>query len=244
MDEWRRPGLGLVRAMASEGGGLAMKFLVADDHPLVRRAIGLTLDRVAPGAVVVEADSLPQALEELARHADLDLVVLDLFMPGSQGLEALRAVRAVSSAVVAVISADEDPRTAVDALTLGAAGFLPKSLSEDVLRAAIALILAGGIYVPPQVAQAPQARDGAEAAARRGGEAAMARSGTDSLTPRQREVLELVIEGLSNREIAERLTLAEATVKVHITAILRAYGVNSRAKAIGAARRGAEAGPK
>lgn len=219
-----------------------MKFLVVDDHPLVRRAMALTLDKVAPGSLVLEAEGLTSALGTLDAHDGIDMVLLDLLMPGSSGLDGISQVKAVYTGPVAVISADEAPQTAVDALGRGAAGFLVKSLSEDIMRAAISLILAGGIYVPPQVTQAPSGRSGSSAIPPRPAAGApRASSGGGSLTPRQREVLELVVEGLSNREIAERLELAEATVKVHITAILRAYGVNSRAKAIGAARREADA---
>lgn len=219
-----------------------MKFLVVDDHPLVRRAMTLTLDKVAPGAVVLEADGLAAALSLLDTHTDLDMVLLDLLMPGSSGLDGIGQVRTATNAPVAIISADEEPQTAIGALSRGAAGFLPKSLSEDIMRAAISLILAGGVYVPPQVAQSPHGRASSTAAPTPASTARAPRAttGGDSLTPRQREVLALVIEGMSNREIAERLDLAEATVKVHITAILRAYGVNSRAKAIGAARRESE----
>lgn len=205
--------------------------------------MALTLDRVAPGSLLLEADSLDSALACLADHGDVDLVLLDLLMPGSSGLDGVERVKAICRAPVAIISADENPQTAIDALSRGAAGFLAKSLSEDIMRAAISLILAGGIYVPPQVTQAtPAQRSPAlPVVPPVGSSGARASSGGNSLTPRQREVLALVVEGLSNREIAERLNLAEATVKVHITAILRAYGVNSRAKAIGAARREADA---
>ncbi len=225
-----------------------MKFLVVDDHPLVRRAMGLTLDHVASDPMVLEAESVASALTILAAHDDISLVLLDLFMPGSNGLDGIDRIRDACTAPLAVISADEDPQTAIDALARGASGFLPKSLNEDVMRAAIGLILAGGVYVPPQVTQATSRPNGAGgfgggngSATRAGGATNRSGVGGDSLTPRQREVLDLVVEGMSNREIAERLELAEATVKVHITAILRAYGVNSRAKAISAARREAEA---
>lgn len=222
-----------------------MKFLIADDHPLVRRALTLTLERVHPGASVLEADTLPAALRLAEEHPDLDLFLMDLFMPGSTGLAGLvQAKAALAPTPVAIVSADESPETALGALERGAAGYLPKSLPEDVMRAALALILAGGIYVPPTIAERALRGNSAHmdsASMPHGGGydtfITPSHQGPNSLTPRQREVLDLVVEGLSNKEIAEHLDLAEATVKVHVTAILRAYGVNNRTKAISAVRR-------
>lgn len=216
-----------------------MKFLIADDHPLVRRALILTLEGIRPGATFLEAASLDQTLECLHAHPDVDLVLLDLFMPGGNGLDTLHEVmKAATENPVAVVSADTSPDTAFQALAAGAAGYLPKSLPEDVLRAALGLILVGGIYVPPIVAQATGVTQPHPAPTRPGvNQTRRPPTGEAILTPRQRQVLDLLIEGLSNKEIAERLNLAEATVKVHMTAILRAYGVNSRTKAIGAAQR-------
>lgn len=225
-----------------------MKLLIADDHPLVRRALSLTLERVSPGATVIEADSLTAALRIAEEHPDLDLFLMDLFMPDSGGLDGLvRARMALDPIPVAVVSADETASSALGALDRGAMGYLPKSLPEDVMRAAMALILAGGVYVPPMIATQALHNGTNRDVAGLGATPPATRPrtrfgqpgqrGLTPLTPRQQEVLDLVIEGLSNREIAERLSLAEATVKVHITAILRAYGVNNRTKAISAVRR-------
>lgn len=224
-----------------------MKLLIADDHPLVRRALSLTMERVGSVTRILEAESLPAALDLLRSHPDVELFLMDLSMPGISGLDGLEAALAAARGVpVAVVSADERAETAVGALGRGAVGYLPKSLPEDVMRAALSLILAGGIYVPPLVAadafqRMLQREHGAANQGRPGGAGNPAPAARAALTARQREVLELVIEGLSNKEIAEHLGLSEATVKVHITAILRVYGVNNRAKAISAARR--EANP-
>lgn len=220
-----------------------MKFLVADDHPLVRRALSLSLEHIRTDTTILDADSAAQALEHVANHPDIDLILLDLSMPDSEGFETLRQIKTrLPSVPVAVVSADESAETALRALSNGASGYLPKSLPEDVLRAAISLILAGGLYVPAQVADAVGAgkatvRPSALPASVGSADPQRQTSGAVALTGRQREVLDLVIEGLSNKEIAERLDLAEATVKVHMTAILRAYGVNNRTKAISAAQR-------
>lgn len=230
-----------------------MKFLVADDHPLVRKALSITLEKVDQAATILQAADMPELMGMLNSHPDIDLVLMDLTMPGTSGLESLEDTisRAVPSPV-AVVSADERPMTALHALRMGAVGYLPKSLPEDVMRAALALILSGGVYVPQLAVSAfgarltllPQLSDKISARTSRYRESPCPTQyeytpeyGKTALTPRQSEVLDLVIEGHSNREIAEILHVAEATVKVHITAILRAYDVRSRAKAIHAARR-------
>lgn len=226
-----------------------MKFLVADDHPLVRRALALTLEKVSPDVTLLQADSLRAALDLVAQHPDIDLVLMDLSMPDTTGLEGVQEMlRAAAPAPVAIISADETPDTALQVLALGGAGYLPKSLPEDVMRAALSLVLAGGTYVPPLVTSRAPAVPGisvtAALAARptpSGETLPRGSRGIQTLTPRQRDVLGLIIEGMSNKEIADELQVAEATIKVHVTAILRAFGVNSRAKAISAARREIEA---
>lgn len=224
-----------------------MKFLVADDHPLVRRALALTLEKVSPDVTLLQADSLQAALDVVGQHPDIDLVLMDLSMPDTSGLDGVREMlRVAAPAPVAVVSAEESPDIALQVLALGGAGYLPKSLPEDVMRAALSLVLAGGTYVPPLVTiraaapvTVPPIADSAPRPAAEPGPRGT--RGVQSLTPRQRDVLDLIIEGMSNKEIADRLQVAEATIKVHVTAILRAFGVNSRAKAISAARRDVEA---
>lgn len=225
-----------------------MKFLVADDHPLVRKALGITLEKVDQGSTILQAADMPELICALNSHPDIDLVLMDLTMPGTSGLESLEeTISRAAPSPVAVVSADERPMTALHALRMGAVGYLPKSLPEDVMRAALALILSGGVYVPqlvvPVLGSRPTMQQTSDKASRHPESPRQTRHeytsehGKTALTPRQSEVLDLVIEGHSNREIAEILHVAEATVKVHITAILRAYDVRSRAKAIHAARR-------
>ncbi|MCA1940118.1 MAG: response regulator transcription factor [Caenispirillum bisanense] len=205
-----------------------VRILIADDHPLVRRALGGSLSQLGQVALE-EAGSLEETLSKVAAIPDLDLVVFDLRMPGSSGLGGLTQLRTAAPAVpVVVLTADENPRIALKALEQGASGFIPKTAPEPVLLAAIRLVLQGGIYIPSMVAEhAAQAESG--------GGSGNSRSPRQTLTARQRDVLALVLEGLSNREIATRFNLSEATVKAHVTAILRAYNVASRAKLIRAA---------
>lgn len=235
-----------------------MKFLVADDHPLVRKALSITLEKVDCAASILQAADMTELLGHLGAHPDIDLILMDLTMPGTSGIGSLeQAINHAAPSPVAVVSADERPETALGSLRVGAVGYLPKSLPEDVMRAALTLILSGGTYVPPLVLSAYRTLSFSTEHVRRplagyskpdhGTFAAttplMEHGRATTLTPRQAEVLELVIEGYSNREISEILCVAESTVKVHITAILKAYAVSSRAKAIHAARREAEQVP-
>lgn len=212
----------------------SVRILIADDHPLVRRALAVSLSALAETVTLDEAGTLDQALSILSDATNIDLVVFDLRMPGSSGLAGLAQVRATAPGVpVVVLTSDENPRLALKALEQGAAGFIPKTAPEPVLLAAIRLVLQGGVYIPSMVAEHAALADhngnGAD-----GGDHGR-RSPRSALTNRQRDVLALVLEGMSNREIANRFNLSEATVKAHVTAILRAYGVASRAKLIRAA---------
>ncbi|WP_404383659.1 response regulator [Caenispirillum salinarum] len=208
----------------------SVRILIADDHPLVRRALAVSLSGLAETVTLDEAGSLDQALSVLTDTTrGIDLVVFDLRMPGSSGLAGLAQVRAAAPGVpVVVLTSDENPRLALKALEQGASGFIPKTAPEPVLLAAIRLVLQGGVYIPSMVAEhAAHAESGGHGGHGNGG-----RSPRQALTSRQRDVLALVLEGMSNREIATRFNLSEATVKAHVTAILRAYGVASRAKLI------------
>lgn len=207
-----------------------VRILIADDHPLVRRALAASLSALAETVTLDEAGSLDEALAVLTNTTDFDLIVFDLRMPGSSGLAGLAQVRAAVPGVpVVVLTSDENPRLALKALEQGASGFIPKTAPEPVLLAAIRLVLQGGIYIPSMVAEhAAHANNGSGDAPDFGS----SRSPRSALTSRQRDVLALVLEGMSNREIATRFNLSEATVKAHVTAILRAYGVASRAKLI------------
>jgi DNA-binding NarL/FixJ family response regulator len=209
-----------------------VRILIADDHPLVRRALAVSLSALADTVTIDEAGTLDQALSILSEAQDTDLVVFDLRMPDSSGLAGLAQVRAAAPGIpVVVLTSDENPRLALKALEQGASGFIPKTAAEPVLLAAIRLVLQGGVYIPSMVAEhAAHAESGGN-----GGNGTGGRSPRSALTSRQRDVLALVLEGMSNREIATRFSLSEATVKAHVTAILRAYGVASRAKLIRAA---------
>lgn len=199
--------------------------LIADDHPLFRAALrGAAADAVAD-LQVREADSLDGVLAVLESEPDIDLVLLDLHMPGNHGLAGLAAVRAQYPGVaVVVVSANDDPRVVRRALDHGAAGYLPKSSGLDELRDAIRTVLACEQWLPATlrsaVARAQSSTHDANLAAR-----------LASLSPQQFRVLVLVAEGLLNKQIADRLEVQERTVKAHLTAIFERLGVRNRTQA-------------
>lgn len=199
-----------------------MKVLIADDHALLRTGLAHSLGELAPETTAYEAADAAQVLEALGTHSDLDLVLLDLFMPGANGFELLSQVcGSATAAPVVVLSASEDAGHMRKALDCGAAGFIPKSAPREVMLSALRLVLAGGVYLPPELMQAPPPSPAREAWPDDPG----------VLTERQREVLQRLTQGSSNKQIARDLGLSENTVKVHVAAILRALGASNRTEA-------------
>jgi DNA-binding NarL/FixJ family response regulator len=199
--------------------------LIADDHPLFRAALRGAAAEAVSDLLVHEADSLDGVLAVLEAEPDIDLVLLDLHMPGNHGLAGLAAVRAQYPGVaVVVVSANEDPRVVRRALDHGAAGYLPKSSSLEDLREAIRAVLACEQWLPPAlraaVARTQSASRDADLAAR-----------LASLSPQQFRVLTLVAQGLLNKQIADRLDVQERTVKAHLSAIFERLGVRNRTQA-------------
>lgn len=204
------------------------RLLIADDHPLfrgaLREAVGGLLERVD----VAEAGTFDELVELLERGGEVDLVLLDLTMPGARGFSGLMYMRAQYPGVpVIVVSANDDPAAIRRCMEFGASGFIPKTLGIEAMRAAISRILGGGVWTPPDVDLS--AGSDAEAAK------LMARMAT--LTPQQVRVLMMLSEGLLNKQIAYQLGVSEATVKAHVSAILQKLGVESRTQAVIAAAR-------
>jgi DNA-binding NarL/FixJ family response regulator len=196
-----------------------MKILVCDDHALFREGLELVLGHLEADAELVSVGDAEAALAAVAGDDGLDLVLLDLNLPGLSGIDALEALRRDHPSVpVVMLSASENANDVRAALERGASGFIPKSTRGSVLLSALRLVLSGGIYVPPLVMDgAPPAR-----------EPAAARS---PLTGRQLEVLRLLARGLTNREIGEVLKIAEGTVKTHIMHLYEALDVTNRTEA-------------
>jgi len=208
-----------------------MRFLVADDHELVRKGLIGALRQLEQEAELVDVEDAGQTLEAVRGGEAYDLILLDLFMPGADGFELLGEVCNICpDTPTVVLSASEEPLHMRKALDLGAAGYIPKSAGMEVMLSALRLVLAGGIYVPPDLLRKPAAPDPVSVA-----EAAAALP-PDGLTGRQREVLSLLGEGKANKEIARELDLSENTVKIHVAAVLKALGVNNRTKAAMVAR--------
>ncbi len=202
--------------------------LIADDHPLFRGALREAVAGLFGRADVGEAGTFEEVTEHLERGGDVDLILLDLKMPGVRGFSGLMYLRAqYPSLPIVVVSANDDPAVIRRCMEFGASGFIPKTLGVDVLRAAIARVLQGEVWTPPDVDLSRQSD--AETAAM------IARLST--LTPQQVRVLMMLSSGLLNKQIAYELGVSEATVKAHVSAILQKLGVESRTQAVIAAGR-------
>lgn len=205
---------------------MGMKAILADDHVLFRDGFALLLQQFEAGAQCLACGTLAEALDLLDRHRDVDLLFLDLNMPGMQGTNSVAHIRKLHPDVPIVILSGDESRTHMSALlAAGAAGYIPKSSPAGVMISAIHLILAGGIYVPSQLL--------AHAA-----EKPVHAPGQDTqLTERQTEVLRLLAAGKPNKTICRELQMSEGTVKAHINAIYRHLGVVNRTEAALAAQR-------
>jgi DNA-binding NarL/FixJ family response regulator len=207
-----------------------LRILVVDDHALFRQGLKYLLRDLDERLEVFEAADCGQA--EALRGEPFDLILLDLHMPGSAGLEALAAVRdAFESSRIVVLSGEEDPRQVRRAIDAGAAGFIPKASSPDVLINALRLILADGVYLPPVALRGVGEPD--TGAARAQADDALA----EKLSHRQLEVLRKAVQGKANKVIARELGISDSTVKVHLTAAFRALGVHNRTEAVYVAAR-------
>lgn len=204
----------------------ATSLLIADDHPLFRAALRQAAqDAVGSTLLLHEAGTLEEVLATLDATPDIDLVLLDLHMPGSHGLAGLAAVRAQYPGVaVVVVSANEDPRVVRRALDHGAAGYLPKSSGLDELRKAILTVMDCAQWLPANLRAAVLHADSEPE------DAALA-ARLASLSPQQFRVLTLVADGLLNKQIADRLQVQERTVKAHLSAIFERLGVRNRTQA-------------
>lgn len=213
------------------------KLLVIEDHTLVREGLVNLLAQVEDGVVVADRPDFESALALLDDEDEVDLILLDLALPGIDGFAGLDILRRRYPAIpVAVVSAFDDLPTVTRVMNLGASGFIPKSFSGVRVLAAVRQVLAGEIF-RPQGAGKGGHLDGAVALAPAGGGGTGIDPAEFGLTERQAQVLALLARGLSNREIAAQLDLAEGTVKIHMRAILKALGVASRTQALVAVKR-------
>ncbi|WP_027948066.1 response regulator [Litchfieldella anticariensis] len=206
------------------------KLLIADDHPLFREAIGRVIRDGFEDAVLLETQDLDSTLALTQQHEDLDLILLDLNMPGMNGLAGLIQLRNEAPTIpVVIISAEEEKQVILQAVTYGAVGFITKSSPREQMTKAIAQILDGNIYLPSDIIRA-SGNSSSRSTSR--DEHTVTAQQLEMLTRKQLQVLEHMTRGESNKMIAYHLDIAETTVKAHVSAILRKLGVHNRVQAI------------
>jgi DNA-binding NarL/FixJ family response regulator len=218
-------------------GGKLLKFLIADDHHLIREGLKNALQGPYHDLLVIEAKDGGQVLEMVEANPDLNLILLDYFMPGTDGYGLIGTLCDCYPAIpVVIFSASEDPVLMHKVFDRGCVGFIPKVTNQDVIISAIQLVLSGGTYIPPElmdpgnsVNQEEKKKTGSLIGSFSLPESAHVFS---KLTQRQQDVLRLLAKGETNKNISRHLNVSENTVKVHVTAILKALGVSNRTQAV------------
>lgn len=208
----------------------AMRILVADDHTLFRRGLELLLQRIFPAVILFGVADAHKAMQAIAEQEAFDLILLDLAMPGMNGIAGVRRfVESQPTTPVIMLSAHAETDEILQCINLGVRGYVPKSSSEEVLEHALSLVLAGEVFIPSVVVARLQAGAG------RSLPAELANLADDNplrqLSTRQRDTITLMIEGHSNKEIARKLGLLESTVKAHIKVILKKLSAQNRTQA-------------
>ena len=204
-----------------------MNLLTVDDHALFREGLCTLLANISPGVSIREAACVEEAINE-CKASNFRMVLLDLSLSTTQGLDTLDAFRgAVPEVPVIVLSGDDDKRSITGAIDLGAVGFIPKAHTSKLMIAALQFVLAGGIYLPPSLLQEHSESETPSTATAEAVAAAFAR-----LSPRQQEVATLLLQGKSNKVIARQLDISEGTVKAHVSAIFQILGAKNRVEAV------------
>jgi DNA-binding NarL/FixJ family response regulator len=217
---WQRHGAQMKRVRE------ATRLIIADDHPLFRGALREALSRLFEKADIAEAGNFEEISKLLERGMDVDLILLDLSMPGVRGFSGLMYLRAQYPSIpIIVVSASDDPAVIRRCMEFGASGFIPKTVGIEEMRGAIERVFEGGVWTPPDI----------EIDTRSDAQSADLLARLASLTPQQVRVLMMLSEGLLNKQIAYELGVSEATVKAHVSAILQKLGVESRTQAVIAA---------
>ena len=211
-----------------------MKLLLVDDHALLRDGLALVMAQEFIGLRMLHASTLAQAMAALQRDHDVRLVLLDLALPDGDGIQAMPQLReAAPTATLVVLSADERPDTVMAAIGAGAAGYIPKTADAEAMLAALRIVLAGGVYLPTSVLE----RRAADRPGSRTWSPSPQRPEDLGFSPRQADVLRLLIAGKPNKLISRELDMSESTVKTHLAVIFRKLDANSRTQAVLAAAR-------
>ncbi len=199
-----------------------MKILIADDHALYRDGLALRLEQIAPDAVVLQASNYAQIFKIIKNDTDISIIILDIEMQDMPWLDALQMMRKMlPQTAIVVVSASEDGRTIRSVMSTGVKGYIPKRSDAKVFENALKLILDGGTYVPPVLISNPPINN-----------LSTKSTGLKTLTNRQSQVLDLIAQGKSNKQIAYDMEVSESTVKLHINALLRSLHVSNRTQAV------------
>jgi DNA-binding NarL/FixJ family response regulator len=199
-----------------------MRILLADDHPLFREGVKPVLEKLDPAAEVIEAVDFPSAFEAMRHGGEMDLALMDLYMPGMSGIDGVIRFRAMFPDIpLVILSASEQLDDMQKPLAAGALGYINKSSSSDMILGALRRVLAGGVYTPPSLLDRDEDAPAAAVSKR-----------YPALSGRQIEVLRHLAKGSSNRQIGEALDVTEGTIKLHVAAIFRILKVNNRTEAV------------
>ncbi len=214
---------------------MKLKVLLVDDHALFRDGMRYVLQQLADEVEILDTGNFTEAIQLVMANPDIDLALLDLNMPDSNGVPSLQLFHQRFPDIPLVVVSGSDHRDDIEGvMELGAMGFISKMSSSKTMLAALRMVLDGGVYVPPQLLQQAVAKLDAGQSA---GDKRSQRASKYGLTPRQLEVLQLIGAGKSNKDISRELNLAEGTVKIHVAAIYQTLHVNSRVDAVETARR-------
>jgi len=214
---------------------MKIKVLMVDDHALFRDGMRYVLQQLADEVEVFDSGNFLDGMKQAAEHPDLDLALLDLNMPGSDGVNSIHAFSKANPSIPFVVVSGSDQRDDIEkVMECGAMGFISKMSSSKLMLSALRMVLDGGVYLPPQLLQ--QAMMGLDQGTV-STDKRTDRVNKSGLTTRQMQTLQLLAEGLTNKEVSERMNLAEGTVKIHTAAVYQTLRVSSRLEAVSAARR-------
>ncbi len=212
---------------------MKIKVLMVDDHVLFRDGMRYVLQQLADEVEVVDSGNFDDGMRQAANDPNIDLALLDLHMPGSDGVKSVQIFHQCNPGIPLVVVSGSDQREDIErVMEYGAMGFISKLSSSKIMLGALRMVLDGGVYLPPQLLHQAMTNLDQGSADKR-----VVRNSKNWLTTRQMQTLELLAEGMSNKEISERMNLAEGTVKIHTAAVYQALRVSSRLEAVSAARR-------